>query len=196
MLADYCLPGADPDLQEPLATRLLGLLEHFAGRLMILSGRRDTAEQQVLFDQWDEYAKDPVQWHIDHPGQKPPALAARPGTSKHENGGAADLKLFDGLTWKPVHAEGARRGLHFPIPKEDWHAEPIPGWVDEEDDDMTDEQIDRLAKAIARELDARQRKVHSYRDGLTYEVDARTLEEYEFAETQQAALAAQGQTPK
>jgi len=119
-LADYCLPGADPDLQEPLAGRLLGLLEHFDGRLMILSGRRSRGEQQRLYDAW-----------VAGEGN----YAAVPGTSKHEKGLAADLKLFDGLEWPEVHEEAATRGLHFPVydkdgNHEDWHVEGDPAWVE------------------------------------------------------------------
>jgi hypothetical protein len=179
-LADYCLPGADPDLQEPLAGRLLGLLEHFDGRLMILSGRRSWGEQQRLYELYLAGGN----------------LAARPGTSNHEKGLAADLALFDGLTWRLVHAEAEIRGLRFPIPGESWHAEVDPAWVEPEEWDMTDDDMRKLAGFIAEALDARPRSVHSYRDGGQYEINARILDEYEFAETQQATLAAQGKDPK
>lgn len=64
------------------------------------------------------------------------------------------------------------------------------------EDDMTDAQMRTLAGYIAEALDQRSRSVHSYRDGSQYQTTARTLAEWEFAEAQQATLAAQGQVPK
>lgn len=183
-LADYALPGADPDLQEPLATRLLGLLEHFDGRLMILSGRRSRGEQQKLYDAYIA-------------GGNP---AAKPGTSLHEKGLAADLALFDGLTWRLVHAEADIRGLRFPIvdPYEPWHIEASLVWVEPEPEewDMTDDDMRKLAVYIAEAMDARPRSLHSYRDGQQYETTAKQQSEWDSGETQQAALAAQGKDPK
>jgi hypothetical protein len=138
MLADYCLPGADPDLQEPLATRLLGLLEHFGGRLMIRSGRRSRGEQQKLYDAW-----------VAGEGN----YAAVPGFSAHERGAAADLAVFDGLKWPLVHAEADIRGLRFPIvdPYEPWHIEASLVWVapEPEEWDMTDDDMRKLAGYVA-----------------------------------------------
>lgn len=189
MLADFCLPGADPDLQEPLASRLLRLLEFFGGRVMISSGYRSSAQQQALYDAWEDS------------GYTVPSIVAKPGTSKHERepAEAADLHRTDpeDLKWGEVHYTAAAFGLRFPIPSEDWHVELDPAWVEPEPEewDMTDDDMRKLAGFIADALDARPRSVHSYRDGGQYDVNARTLEEYEFAETQQAALAAQGKDP-
>lgn len=197
-LADYCLPGADPDLQEPLAGRLLKVLDHFGGSVMILSGRRSTAQQWVLYNRRQEYLKNPEKWIAEHPGQSIPAHAAYPGTSKHEDGDAADLDKDDDVTWGAVHYTGHAYGVHFPIPDEDWHAEAIPDWVDPEPEewDMTDDDMRKLAGFIAEALDARPRKTHSYRDGNDYTTNARTMEEWRQEEIQQATLAAQGKEPK
>jgi hypothetical protein len=154
MLANYCLPGADPDLQEPLAGRLLKVLDHFGGAVMILSGRRSTAQQWVLYNRRQEYLKNPEKWIAEHPGQSIPAHAAYPGTSKHEDGDAADLDKDDDVTWGAVHYTGHAYGVHFPIPDEDWHAEAMPDWVDPtpvlpEIPDMTKEEF---AAAIGAEI--------------------------------------------
>lgn len=115
-LAEYRVhTGVDVALVDPFASRLLDLLESFAGRVLIVSGRRSYAEQQVL---WLRYLA----------GGN---LAARPGTSNHERGAAADLRIVaEGVTWAEVHAAAAARGLRFPIASEVWHIEPDPAWVD------------------------------------------------------------------
>jgi hypothetical protein len=71
------------------------------------------------------------------------ALAARPGTSNHERGLAADLATPGGQTGR-LHPLGRRYGLVFPIRSEPWHAEPDPNWQPVEEDVMvfTDVQVD------------------------------------------------------
>lgn len=115
-LAEYrTSTDVDVSLVDPFAERLLGLLEHFGGRLLIVSGRRSRAEQQALYDAW-----------IAGIGN----LAAEPGTSEHEKGRAADLRIVDdAVTWRLVHTEAEIRGLRFPIYREDWHVEADPAWV-------------------------------------------------------------------
>lgn len=182
-LAEYRVhSGVDVSLVDPLASRLLSVLELFGGRVLIISGRRSLAEQQAL---WDAYLA----------GGN---LAARPGTSNHERGMAADLRIVDAsVGWVEVHNIARTYGLVFPIPSEDWHVEADPSFVEPEDDmAMSDADMRRLAGFIAEALDARTRTVHSYRDGGEYTTTARTLEEWEFAEQQQAALAAQNIAPK
>ncbi len=137
-LEDYAVGGANVhDLVEPFATRVLSLCDYFGGRLTILSGFRTNAEQ------WALYLK------------LGPGLAAYPGTSNHERGGAVDFQLNNGLTWVKVHTEAPNHGLKFPLPSEDWHAEADPAWTSPltpqslpEDDDMpyTPEQIKELVK--------------------------------------------------
>lgn len=130
-LADYRTSDAvSVALAEPFGTRLGGLLDHFDGRLLILSGWRSTAEQIVLYGMRKTYELDPEAWVRDFPGQPIPAVAAFPGTSNHERGLAADLQLRDGLTWRLVHAEAETRGLRFPVAGEDWHCEPDPAFID------------------------------------------------------------------
>lgn len=127
-LAEYRVSDAvDVSLVDPLAERLLGLLEHFGGSVLIVSGRRTWGEQQTL---WLRYlAGGP--------------LAARPGTSNHEHGGAADLRIVGDVTWRQVHTEAEIRGLRFPIPSEDWHVEIDQAWTPPtpEVEDMTPAQL-------------------------------------------------------
>jgi hypothetical protein len=89
--------------------------------LGITSAWRSQAEQQRLYDGWK----------AGKPGYAP---ANPPGTSKHENTPekpaalAADIDYPDdpeqrALTVRWVHRHAADFGLHFPIRREDWHAE-------------------------------------------------------------------------
>lgn len=151
-LAEYRVSDAvDVSLVDPLAERLLGLLEHFGGSVLIVSGRRTWGEQQTL---WLRYlAGGP--------------LAARPGTSNHEHGGAADLRIVGDVTWRQVHTEAEIRGLRFPIPSEDWHVEIDQAWTPPtpEVEDMTPAQ---LAQAFGGTLDDQGRVVVPLADGNLY----------------------------
>jgi len=126
-LAEYRVSDSvDVSLVDPLAARLLRVLELFGGRVLIVSGRRSLAEQQKL---WDAYVA----------GGN---LAARPGTSNHERGLAADLRIVDSsVGWADVHSIGRTYGLMWPIPSEDWHTEADPKFVEPEDPDMTPQQM-------------------------------------------------------
>ncbi len=136
-LADYCLPGADPDLQEPLAGRLLKLLEYFGGRVMILSGRRSRAEQEALYDAYLAGGN----------------LAAVPGTSLHELGLAADLQRTDpDLTWGKVHYTAAAFGLRFPIPSENWHTQVDENWIPPLPPEIPDMTKEEFAAAIGAQI--------------------------------------------
>ena len=126
-LAEYRTSSAvDVSLVDPFASRLLRLLELFGGRVLIVSGRRSYAEQQQL---WEAYLAGG-------------ALAARPGTSPHERGAAADLRIVDStVTWREVHLAASTYGLTFPIPGEDWHTQADPAWVEPEAHDMTPQEM-------------------------------------------------------
>lgn len=139
-LAEYRTSDAvDVSLVDPLAERLLGLLVHFGGRVLIVSGRRSWGEQQVL---WLRYlAGGP--------------LAARPGTSNHERGAAADLRIVGDVTWSQVHTEAAKRGLRFPVPGENWHCEAAADWVGPEPKGIQDMTKEEFAAAIGAQIDPR-----------------------------------------
>jgi|GEM_PF-4584140 len=153
-LAEYrTSTSVDVSLVDPFATRLLGLLEHYGGRVLIVSGRRSRAEQQALRDKW-----------ADGLG----AYAALPGSSLHERGAAADLRIVAaGLSWRSVHAEAEIRGVRFPLWDEDWHAQSDEAWTEPEqkEDDMT---LDQLAQAFGGALDAEGRVVIPLADGNLY----------------------------
>lgn len=135
-LADYALPGADPDLEEPFASRLLRLLEFFAGGVMILSGRRSRAEQERLYALYLAGGN----------------LAAKPGTSLHELGLAADLDKDDDLTWGEVHYTAAAFGLRFPIPSENWHTQVDENWIPPLPPEIHDMTKEEFAAAIGAEI--------------------------------------------
>jgi len=153
-LAEYRVhDGVDVSLVDPLATRLLRVLELFGGRVLIVSGRRSYAEQQAL---WEAYLA----------GGN---LAARPGTSNHERGMAADLRIVDATVgWSELHATAHTYGVHFPVLSEDWHCEADPAFVDPpEEPEMTPQQ---LAHALGGTLDGFGRVVIPLSDGNLYPV--------------------------
>lgn len=93
-------------------------------RLWVNSAWRDPAEQKALWDRW--------QWALKTYGvaraRDHAALAARPGTSKHERtpAEAVDVAAPGGLESR--RAGLAREcGLHTPVPGEPWHMELAPG---------------------------------------------------------------------
>lgn len=122
--------------------------------------------------------------------------AAVPAQSNHGYGLAVDLMRTDAqVAWLCEHA--ADFGWSAELESEPWHWRRFAGDYTAEDDmAMSDDDMRRLAAYIAEAIDARPRSVHSYRDGGQYNVDRKTLDEYTFAEQQQAALAAQGLPPK
>lgn len=170
MLDGYAMPNVDTNLQEPFASRLLKLLEFFDHRLMVLSGRRSRGEQQELYDRYLAGGN----------------LAAKPGTSNHEKGLAADLERTDpALSWAEVHTAANKVGIWFPVIGENWHAEAMHDFIEPEEWDLTDDDMRKLAGYIAEALDARPRSVHSYNDGTQADTNARTLEEWSQMELQQ-----------
>lgn len=76
------------------------------GRLRINSGRRDSRQQAVLYARYLA-------------GLGP--IAARPGTSKHEQGLAID---YGPASWG-LTATARRFGMKAPVPSEAWHLEPM-----------------------------------------------------------------------
>lgn len=131
-LADYRVnDSVNVDgLIDPFAGRLHKFLDLYGGRVLIVSGWRSYAEQEALWNQ--------------NPN---PAQVAPPGTSNHERGSAADLRIVDSVTsWSDVHWTAAAYGLRFPLWNEDWHCEPDPVFVDppEEPADMTPQEMAHL----------------------------------------------------
>lgn len=87
-------------------------------RLFIREGWRTRARQQEL---WDAYVAR---------GYAPP-IVARPGTSRHESGNAADVGVIvpgdaDGISLRDYPGAvraAAAEGIRFTVPSEPWHAE-------------------------------------------------------------------------
>lgn len=50
---------------------------------------------------------------------------APPGRSKHNHGGAADLKFLNDTARQWVHQNAGNFGLHFPMAHENWHVELV-----------------------------------------------------------------------
>lgn len=82
------------------------------GYLSVYSGYRSVSLQQFLYDQAIR-----IYGSATIPGHQ----VARPGNSKHNFGFAADLAGSLAL----AHKHARRNGLHFPVPGEAWHCEPI-----------------------------------------------------------------------
>lgn len=173
--------------------------------LTVDNAYRSYAEQVNLFtarysQTWQ--TTNPVYWDGNPWWKLPGAItAAVPGTSNHGWGLAVDVHTdATNVKWLEQHEVEFGWSHEAGISEsEPWHVHYFAGdTFQPEDDDMamSDDDMRRLAGFIAEALDARPRSVHSYRDGGQYNVNAKTLAEYEFAEVQQGALAAQGQQPK
>lgn len=95
--------------------RLQQLVAASGGRITLTSGFRSPEKQKAL-------------WAAALAKYGDPEVAdnwvARPGTSHHEKGIAADLHFADASAREWAHANAARFGLHFPMSWEPWHIEP------------------------------------------------------------------------
>lgn len=106
------LTGDIKGLGPSISAGLEGLALALGKDLVVISGARTFAEQQVLYARFQAGTGN---------------LAAVPGTSRHETGEAADVYV-DGVALADV--PGARRaaamlGLGFPVPGEPWHVERV-----------------------------------------------------------------------
>lgn len=104
------IKGDVKGLNGQLLDRLAQLGEQMGEKLEIVSGFRSHHEQEVLY-----------QKYLDGTGN----LAAKPGSSNHESGNAADVNvggvsLADNPKAKRLAAE---LGLSFPVSGEAWHVE-------------------------------------------------------------------------
>lgn len=104
------------DMNGDFATRLQRLVDASGGRISITSGFRSPERQRQLWAQALAKYGDPEiadNW------------VARPGTSHHEKGIAADLGFVDAGARQWAHTNAAKFGLHFPMEWEPWHIEPL-----------------------------------------------------------------------
>lgn len=98
--------GLDPELLR----RLDAVGRELGAKLDVISGHRSYEEQAKLYAAYQAGTGN---------------LAARPGTSNHEHGGAADVYV-NGVALADVPGAreiAARHGLHFPVGGESWHVE-------------------------------------------------------------------------
>lgn len=92
--------------------RLQKMMKDAPGGVSITSGKRDPAKQKQLWENALKKYGDPEiadNW------------VARPGTSKHESGLAADLKFASPAVKKWYHENAKKYGLYFPMSHEPWH---------------------------------------------------------------------------
>jgi hypothetical protein len=109
----------NPAFNEALQALYVNAPPEVQGELGLTSGYRSKAVQQGLWDNSDKTGHS----------------VARPGTSKHEFGAAADLYGFglgDGpkvsdLTKEYVKANAQKFGLYFPMNHEPWHIQLVDG---------------------------------------------------------------------
>jgi hypothetical protein len=104
------LTGDTQGLNPALANKLAEVGRRLGKKLNIVSGYRTRQEQEALY-----------QKYLNGTGN----LAAKPGTSRHETGNAADVQV-DGqsLGSNPqARAIALQVGLTFPVPGEPWHVE-------------------------------------------------------------------------
>lgn len=104
------LTGDVDGLNPELAGALAQVGQRIGKKIDVRSGFRSRQEQEVLY-----------QKYLNGTGN----LAAKPGSSNHEGGNAADVYV-DGvaLNSHPQAAQAAREvGIHFPVGGEPWHAE-------------------------------------------------------------------------
>ena len=105
----------DLDFDRDTMVRLAKAARDGKAVLHVNYGKRTRAEQQAL---WDKYG---------------PPRAARPGTSRHETGLAADV-VFSKARWRNVGDSRAMRaalkkhGLSLPVSNEKWHVEKGTTW--------------------------------------------------------------------
>jgi LAS superfamily LD-carboxypeptidase LdcB len=98
--------GLDPEF----GGRLDRMLADAPGAIDIRSGKRDAAEQKVLYDRYQAGVGALAAWSngVDC-------------ASDHCKGTAADLIWPDEATMRWAHDHAADYGLSFSVPGEDWH---------------------------------------------------------------------------
>ena len=118
-LPKHAIGGKTRGLNRKFLEALAAFNRAAGGRFSVYSGLRTYAEQAALYQRYLNGGN----------------LAARPGTSNHESGNAADLAPSNA---RDTHgALAAKFGLHFPVPSEAWHIElkngskmkAVAGWI-------------------------------------------------------------------
>lgn len=108
--------GGGDLLEATFNTSLQKFLAAMGGKAKVTSGKRSNKRQQELWEQALKKYGDP---------EVADNWVARPGTSRHESGLAADLSFHDDKTRAEAHRVAQQYGLHFPMEWEPWHIEPL-----------------------------------------------------------------------
>ena len=104
--------GDTEGLNNGLLTRLAKLGKKLGQPISIQSGKRSFEEQTRLYNLYKAGRGN---------------LAAKPGTSRHESGNAADASIggVNLASYKNAKAEARKLGLGFPVAGEAWHVEVL-----------------------------------------------------------------------
>lgn len=102
------IEGLDGDFN----SRLSQLIRDSGGKIKVGSGYRSIAEQTKIYNDWKA-------------GKHPAPRVAKPGSSNHNHGLAADLQFLSPEAKAYAHANAAKYGLRFPMGDEPWHIEPL-----------------------------------------------------------------------
>lgn len=106
--------SGDLDFDRKLLVKLAKVARDSKIKIHVNYGKRTYAEQKML---WDKYG---------------PPRAARPGTSRHETGLAADCVTYRTRqnvgNVKRIRAAMKKHGLCLPVPNEPWHVERGSTW--------------------------------------------------------------------
>ena len=115
------LTGDFAGLERGLQLRLARVARELRVKIHVQSGLRTRAEQTALWERYQTCLR------LRRGGC---VVAARPGTSRHESGIAADASIR-GINigdFPGARAAMKRHGLSLPVPGEPWHVEPGSIW--------------------------------------------------------------------
>ncbi|MDV2964520.1 M15 family metallopeptidase [Nitratireductor aquimarinus] len=108
------MTGLDADFNSALVNLFSAAPEDIRGNLRVTSAYRSPEVQQKLFS--DALAK----YGSEAAARK---WVAPPGKSRHNHGGAVDLKYLNDAARQWAHDNASAYGLHFPMGHEPWHIE-------------------------------------------------------------------------
>lgn len=162
---EYMWGGLDDGFQKSLEEFVLAS----KGQIRLVSGYRDEAYQAALFadgirDHESRKYSAYKQFLAQSGGDKLTAVnkwidwnagtgavgkwVARPGSSNHNGGVAADLRFVGEGAQEWAHANAANFGLGFPMGHEEWHIEPV-GLRSGTYEFQSDAEIDSINESIS-----------------------------------------------
>lgn len=110
------ITGLDSNFNSSLARMFASAPPEIRSQLQIKSAYRSEERQKEL---WDAAV---IKYGSPEAARK---WVAPPGKSQHNSGAAADLGYLSDEAKEWVHANAKQYGLHFPLPHEPWHIEPV-----------------------------------------------------------------------